>query len=199
MLSGEMKYSDPRLYSNIVPSAGASWGKFQGTLNGIAHNYILGEYKKFDIIKDWVDNIYFWMPEINIPYPGSGYTIPNLDLLNKVYEAPAEQVFSQLKSLAGKNIYKPIQKQIQPKDPRMSYFVWGSGTVTFDKDKNYIIGVKEYTNRSSKTIRFDQSFGIMINNGSVGGFVPTEFKIKDLDMFGACYYNKQWKGVRFVK
>lgn len=199
MLSGEMKYNDPRSFSNIAPAGAASWGKFQSTLNNIPHSYILGEYHKFELIKDWVDAIYFWMPEINISYPGGNYTVPNLDLMNKLYDAPAEEVFSQLKRLAGKNIYGPIQRKIQPKDPRMSYMVWGNATMTYNKDKSYIIGVKEYTNRSSKTIRFDQSFGVTFNNGSVGGFVPTEFKIEDLDMFGACYYNKQWKGVRFVK
>ncbi|NDV82448.1 hypothetical protein D0T87_10720 [Bacteroides sp. 51] len=199
MLSGEMKYTNPRSFSSITPTGSTGWGKFTGTINNISHSYVLGTYHKFEIIKDWVDDIYFWMPEVNISYPGGNYTIPNLDLLNKLYDAPAEQVFSQLKSLAGQTVYKPIQKKIQPKDPRMSYFMWGNANVTYNKDKSYIIGVQEYTNKSSKTVRFDRSFGINFNNGSVSGFIPTEFKIKDLDMFGACYYNKQWKGVRFVK
>lgn len=197
MLSGEMKFTNPRSFSTITPTNSTGWGAFKLTINKINHNYILGVYNKFEIIKDWVDDIYFLMPEINIPYPGGSLT--ELDLLNKLYSIPAEQVFSQLKSLTGKILYSPIQKKIQPKDPRMSYFVWGSANHTYNKDKSYIIGVQEYTNISSKTVRFDRSFGINISNGGVRGFVPSEFKIKDLDMFGACYYDKQWKGVRFVK
>jgi hypothetical protein len=27
---------------------------------------------------------------------------------------------------------------------------------------------------------------------------PLSFLIKDLDLFGAAYYNGQWKGVRFI-
>lgn len=61
------------------------------------------------------------------------------------------------------------------------------------------MGVKEYENQESKTIRFDRSFGFNFNNGIVSGFTPTEFIIKDLDMFAACYFNGTWKGIRFTK
>lgn len=61
------------------------------------------------------------------------------------------------------------------------------------------MGVQEYGRRESKIIRFDVSFGIKINNGNVGDFVPSEFKIKEMDMFGAAYYGGTWKGIRFIK
>jgi len=118
--------------------------------------------------------------------------------MNRLYNLPPDFVYGFLKSQAGKWVYSPIKKQIQPKDPRVSYLVWGNSTVTYNEDKSYIMGVKEYSKRESKSIRFDQSFGFNFNNGSVSGFTPTEFKIKDLDVFGAAYYNGQWKGVRFI-
>ena len=63
----------------------------------------------------------------------------------------------------------------------------------------YITGVKEYTNCKSKSVIFDRSFGFSILNGSVSGFLPSDFDIKKLDVFGAAYYDKQWRGVRFYK
>ena len=56
-----------------------------------------------------------------------------------------------------------------------------------------------YNSVSSKTIRFDQSFGFSFNNGKVKGFLPSEFKIENIDAFGAALYRGQWRGVRFVK
>lgn len=81
----------------------------------------------------------------------------------------------------------------------MAYLIWGESACKFEKDKSYILGVKEYENRASKTIRFDCSVGFNFNNGVVSGFIPTEFIIEDLDMFGACYFNGVWKGIRFTK
>lgn len=192
---GEMKYTNPRSYSTITPTNSSYWGSFTGTLNGQAAKFLYGQYKQFDLVKDWVDDIFMFVPEIEI----KNNIFPNQSMINKVYMAPADEVFGFLKGQANKWIYQPIKKQIQPKDPRMSYLVWGSTTTTFNEDKSYIYGVQEYGRRSSKTVRFDQSFGFNLNNQSISGFVPTEFKINDIDAFGAAYYNNQWRGVRFVK
>lgn len=132
------------------------------------------------------------MPEVEI----KGNIYPNKDHMNKLYETPADEIYKFLKGQTSKWIYQPIKKQIQPKDPRLAYFVWGSTTTSYSKDKSYIMGVKEYGRRES--IRFDRSFGFTLNNKGVSGFVPSEFKIKDLDIFGAAYYNGTWKGVRFI-
>lgn len=192
---GEMKYTNPRSYSTLTPTNANYWGAFTGTLNGQASKFLYGQYKQFDLIKDWGDEIFMFVPEIEI----KNNIFPNQSMINKVYMAPADEVFSFLKGQANKWVYEPIRKQIQPKDPRMSYLVWGSTTTTFNEDKSYVYGVQEYGRRSSKTVRFDQSFGFNLNNKSISGFVPTEFKINDIDAFGAAYYNNQWRGVRFVK
>lgn len=193
---GEMKYTNPRSFSNINPTSSKNWGSFQASINGIGSTYIYGLYNSFDIVKDWVDDIYMFVPEIKL----MGTIYPNKDVMNKLYNVPPAYIFSFLKKQSGQYIYTPIKKQIKPSDPRMAYYVWGDSSNDFKKDKSYIFGVKEYDGkRSSKSVRFDQSFGFTINNGSISGFVPSEFIIKDLDVFGAAYYNGQWKGVRLIK
>ncbi len=190
---GEMKYTNPQSFSKISMTGSTAFGTFQGTINGLASNWVFSQYKKFDLVKDWVDQIYMFLPEIKI----LGNTYPNRDNMNQLYNLPADQVVSFLKGQTGR-IFDPIKKQIQPKDPRLAYIVWGNTTQTFDKDKSYIYGVQEYGKRESKSVRFDQSFGFSFINGAVGGFVPTEFKIKEIDCFGAAYYNGQWRGIRFT-
>lgn len=192
---GVLKLKNPRSFSSIMPTASTSWGNFTGTINNITSKFVYGNYKKLDIVKDWVDDIYMFLPEVKI----MNNIYPNKDLMNKLYNVPADQVYSFLKQQTGKYIFEPIRKQIQPKDPRVSYLVWGNTSYTFNEEKPYIMGVKEYGRSSSKTVRFDRSFGFSINNLSVSGFLPSEFDIHDIDVFGAAYYNGKWKGVRFTK
>lgn len=192
---GVLKLKNPRSFSSITPTISTSRGNFTGAINGITSKFVYGNYKKLDIVKDWVDDIYMFLPEVTI----ANNVYPNKDIMNKLYNAPADYVYNFLKQQAGKYVYTPIRKQIQPKDPRISYLVWGNTSYTFNQEKPYIMGVKEYGRRSSKTVRFDSSFGFTINNFSVSGFLPSEFDIHDIDAFGAAYYNGRWKGVRFTK
>lgn len=192
---GVLKFKNPRSFSSISPTASTSWGHFTEAINGITAKFVYGSYNKLDIVKDWVDDIYMFLPEVTI----FNNTYPNKDLMNQLYKAPADLVYRFLKQQTGKRVYGPIQKQIQPKDPRISYLVWGNSSYTFNEEKPYIMGVKEYGRRSSKTVRFDRSFGFTINKLSVSGFLPSEFDIHDIDAFGAAYYKGRWKGVRFTK
>lgn len=192
---GVLNLSNPRSFSAIAPSTSYYWNNFTGAINNITSKFVYTNYKKLGIVKDWVDDIYMFLPEVTI----YNNTYPNKDIMNKFYNLPADYVYSFLKQQSGKYVYRPLQKQIQPKDPRISYFVWGNTSYTFNKEKPYIMGVKEYSNRSSKTVRFDRSFGFTLNNFAVTGFLPSEFDIKDIDAFGAAYYNGSWRGVRFIK
>lgn len=194
-LYGEMSYTNPRSFSTIQPTNQSYWNTFTGSINNRISKFIYGTYYQFDLIKDWVDKIYLIMPKVEIKEK----VVVNRDQLNGIYDYPANQMYNFLKSQIGKYIYNPIQTQIKPKDPKISYVFWGNSTNTFNKDKSYLMGVQEYGRRESKIIRFDVSFGIKINNGNVGGFVPSEFKIKEMDMFGAAYYGGTWKGIRFIK
>jgi len=192
-MEGEMKYSNPRSFSNILPTPSGAWGKFTGKLNDLQSNFIYGNYHKLPFIKDWVDDIIIMMPEIKI---GNQDWVAKIG--NKIYDSPPNAVYSLLKSLDNRYIYNPIKKQITPKDPRVGYFVWGNSTVTFNKERPYVVGVQEYSSRKSKSVIFDRSFGLNFYNGAVSGFLPTEFDIKKLDMFGAAYYDGKWLGIRFI-
>ena len=191
-LDGVMKYNNPQNYSSINPSANKQWGTFTGTLNNIPSKFYYGLYSNLSFIKDWTNSIVCLIPEIR---PGDNKWKDNI--CNKLYETPAKLVYNQLKSLENKYIYNPIKRKITPTEPMVAYFVWGNTSISFDKEHPYITGIKEYSNCKSKSVIFDRSFGFSINNRSVSGFLPSEFDIKQLDVFGAAYYDKQWKGIRF--
>lgn len=194
MVEGVMMYSDPRHYSSITPSPSSNWGSFTGTLNGIQSNFIYGIYENLPFIKDWTDQIICLMPEIPL-----GDTNWWSNVGNRLYDLPASLISQQLKSLEGKYIYGPIQKRITPEDPMMAYLVYGKSCEVFERERPFITGVKEYTNRESKSVIFDRSFGFSFNNGCVSGFLPSEFDINKIDVFGAAYYDGEWRGVRFYK
>ena len=88
---------------------------------------------------------------------------------------------------------------IKSTDPRLVSLVWGKDKYKFEKQKNYIYGVVEYSNKKSKTVYFNQSFGFTFKNGAIGPYTPTDFKIQDIDFFGAAKYNNMWKGIRIYK
>lgn len=191
---GVMKWNNPQSYSSLPITGSAAWGRSTGIINNYLFNWMYTSYHKLDLVKDWVDDIYYFLPEITL----SGSTYPNYSEMNKMYNAPVDYVVSFLKQQVGKWVYSPIKAQIQPKDPMISYLIWGNTITTYNEGKSFIRGVKEYTNTNSKTIRFSQSFGINVINGVVTGFIPNEFKIKEIDCFGAAYYSGAWKGIRFI-
>ena len=194
-LDGVMKYNNPRNYSTINPTMNTNWNTFTGAINNIQSNFFYGNYHKLKFIKDWTDDIICLIPEIKI-----GNTDWREKIGNQLYEAPAKAVYSQLKSLENKYIYSPVKKRITSTDPMMAYLVWGNTNIEFNKEHPYITGVKEYTNCKSKSVIFDRSFGFSLSNvGGVSGFLPSEFDIKKLDVFGAAYYDRQWRGIRFYK
>ena len=192
---GEMKWTSPQSFSSINVSGSSAWAQTTGVLNNQSFNWVYSYYHQLDLVKDWVDDIYFFMPKITLV----GTSYPNVDQMNNMYDTPVDNVVSFLKTQAGKWIYSPIKKQIQPKDPMTSYLYWGNTTTTYDKQKSLIRGVQEYSNIDSKTIRFSQAFGITVVNGKVTGYIPNDFSIKEIDCFGGAYYNGEWRGVRFVK
>ena len=195
-IEGEMKYSTPYPFSSLVPEMPSQWSKFTGQINGITADFIYGIYKKIPYVKDWVNEIYVCLPKVTI----INNTYPNVSLMNSIYSYPAKEANSLLKkSVINKWVYSPIKKFLSPKDPIMFNVVWGVSSIKYNKERPLIMGVQEYGSGSSKTVRFNRSFGFSINNGAVSGFTPTEFDIKKIDAFGAAYYDNQWKGVRFYK
>lgn len=193
-LEGEMKYNNPRSFSSILPTTSNNWRTFTGTLNGIQSNYIYGMYSNLPFIKDWTNDIVAIMPELNI---GNQNYIDGV--VNYLYDSPKNVLCGLLNSLTNKVVYYPIEKRITPKDPKVAYMVWGNTSTTFNKEHPFIVGVTEYSNIDSKSVIFDRSFGFSMTNMSISGFLPTEFDIKSLDLFGAAYYDNEWRGVRFTK
>lgn len=192
-LDGIMKYNNPRSYSSINPTMGTQWNAFTGALNGIQSKFFYGMYNDLAFIKDWTNEIICLIPEI---LPGDNNWKDKIG--NELYKAPANAVYAKLKSLENKYIYSPIKRCIMPTDPKMAYLVLGNSSTEFNKEHPYITGVREYSNCKSKSVIFDRSFGFSIINHGVSGFLPSEFDIKKLDVFGAAYYDNQWKGIRFT-
>lgn len=192
-LEGVLKYNNPNNISNIMPTASAKWKKFQGTLNGIVSSYIYGAYHNIKFIRDWTEYAFGWMPDIKI-----GDKNYRNNVLNKIYNTPADQLCSFTKKIIGKTIYTPIgNKIVKPTDPMVAYLIWGTTEFKFNKERPYIMGVKEYTSRKSKSVIFDRSFGISFIGKMPAPFTPSNFDINSIDAFGAAYYNNQWRGVRF--
>lgn len=192
-MDGVMTYKNPNYFSKITPSAGAQWKTFQGSLNGISGKFIYGSFSKVKFIEDWVgDEILGWMPEIKIG--DKDYTN---NFINKIYDAPADKVYSFFKNFINRTVYSPIEHQIKPKDPMIAYLVWGCSEYEFNKQHPYITGEQEYGPKSCKSVIFDRSFGIMYDNGLLIPLTPTDFDIKKIDVYGAVKYNGKWLGIRF--
>jgi hypothetical protein len=191
-MEGVLTYNSPNNLSIINPSASAKWSAFKGTLNGITSNFIYGTFNNLKFIRDWTDWAFGWMPEVRIG--DKNYTDK---ILNKIYNAPAEYVYKQSKSLINKKVYAPIEKQIKPTDPMVAYLYWGSSEFTFNKERPFITGIKEYSHKKSKSVIFDRSFGVSFIGVVPVPYTPSDFDIKSIDAFGAAYYDNKWLGVRF--
>lgn len=196
-VSGVYNLKSPQSFSCIAPSRFSGFGKFVSTIDGQVYKFLYANYSQLPYIKDWVKKIALFIPEVDF----AGNRITNKDIVNKLYETPAKYTFDFLKS-QSKKIYDPVSKvsgQMKPKDPRLAYLVFGKSDVQYSKEKPYIMGVCEYENVSSKTVRFDVSFGFAYNSGSgLGPMLISTFHIENIDAFGAIYYNGKWKGVRFT-
>lgn len=191
-MEGVLTYTNPNSLSIIKPSASAGWSAFTGTINGIYSNFLYGVFSNLKFIRDWTDWAFGWMPEVRIG--DKNYTEQTL---NKIYNAPAEYVYKQSKSLINRTVYTPIEKRIKPTDPMVAYLYWGSTEFTFNKERPFITGVKEYPNKKSKSIIFDRSFGVSFIGYAPIPYTPSDFDIKSIDAFGAVCYDNKWLGVRF--
>jgi hypothetical protein len=79
----------------------------------------------------------------------------------------------------------------------LAYLIWGTSSTHFNKEHPYIMGVKEYSSRKSKSVIFDRSFGIAFYGTIPVPYTPSDFDINKIDAFGAAFYDNKWLGVRF--
>lgn len=192
-LNGSLTLDNPLNYINF--SAPSNWNNFTSTINNYTSDFVISKYKSIPILKDWIDNLYYIIPKITIL--NSSY--PNYEMMNSLYLLPADYIYSFLKKREGMVLDKLKNEVIKSTDPRLVSLVWGKDKYKFEKQKNYIYGVVEYSNKKSKTVYFNQSFGFTFKNGAIGPYTPTDFKIQDIDFFGAAKYNNMWKGIRIYK
>lgn len=191
-MDGVLSYKNPCSMSSINPTASAKWGKLTGPINKLYGDIIYGTYHDLKFVKDWTDYIFGWMPVLKIG--NKNYTD---QVINKLYNLPADKVYQVSKSLVNKKVYAPVEKYIKPTDPMLAYLIWGSSEFHFDKEHPYITGVKEYSSRKSKSVIFDRSFGATVIGVVPIPYTPSDFDINSIDAFGAAYYDRKWLGVRF--
>lgn len=193
-LEGELTYNNPNNLSSITPTASAKWSLATGTINNILTNYLYGTFVNLKFIRDWTDWAFGWMPEIRIG--DQNYTD---QVMNKIYNMEKKFIYGQTKKLINKKVFTPLgEKYIKPTDPMVAYLVWGSSSYTFTKERPFITGVKEYINLNSKSVIFDRSFGVAFIGCIPAPYTPSDFDIKKIDVFGAAFYEGQWKGIRFI-
>ncbi|MBQ7222019.1 MAG: hypothetical protein IJS02_00945 [Bacteroidales bacterium] len=201
-LYGELLMKNPRNYLNLSAGSSKYWSRFSSSIEGIGSDFVYGD-TGLDIIKEWASDMCVFMP----CYEFRGQVCSNTAIGNDLYDATPANVFTWLKSQSGKqpaNLMTGTRRRLADKDPKVAYFVWGLNNTSYIREKPYLMGVKEYGRGSSAAVRIDTSFGFTVNfnmvNGvsSLGGFLPTEFNIAEVDAFGAAKYNGKWKGVRFI-
>ena len=206
-VAGVLSFNNPANYSSITPSYSAQWGRFTSVINNQVGSFVFNRLKRSEILKDWVnftvENAYIILPEIRLKKfwdKGSEKYLldwPKRSDLQRMYDVPYELAASFVKNMNGKYL-DSIRKKIVPEDPRIAYLVWGNSDLEFNKSKPYISGVVKYGECRAKTVRFNRSFGVNINNFIVTPFIPTDFKIEYFDGFGAVKYQGRWLGIRMV-
>ncbi len=192
-LQGKLELDNPLSYMQF--SAPSYWKNFTSNVHGFTSDFVFNKYEAIPMIKDWVNELYYFLPKINIV----GNSIINKSDIDRLYNAPADAIFNFLKSQENRVFDSIHNILIHSTDPRLVSLVWGMDEINFTKENNYIIGVKEYSDSKCKAVYFNRSFGLSFINGIISPFTPTDFKIDELDCFGAAKYNNQWKGIRIYR
>jgi hypothetical protein len=203
---GEMTYNFPPSSMNYL--IGDQYNKFSGYFNNIYKDILYRGYHSMDIVENWSSEILAFTPQINVDFPFNlNITIDNFlrNQVKDIIDYPPQQVYDWLKGNVNKYVVEPMQtihkSQIKSKSPMAMYVRWGTAKQTFVR--HYITGVEESGSGYSKVIRFNRSGGFSIGliNGkfSVNKYKPMSFNLKDIDVFGAAYFEGHWRGVRMYK
>jgi hypothetical protein len=203
---GEMTYNFPP--SNMNYLAGDKYNKFSGYFNNIYKEILYRGYHSMDIVENWSSNILAFIPKIDVDLPFNlNTTIDNFirNQVKDIIDYPSKQVYDWLKGNVNRYVVNPIQtelkSQIKSKSPMAMYVRWGTAKQTFVR--SYITGVEEFGSGDSKVIRFNRSggFSVGMTNGnfSLNRYKPMSFNLKDIDVFGAAYFEGHWRGVRMYK
>lgn len=186
--------------ANARPLIGTDWKEFSGNIEKINAKFVHRIFSGVNIFKDWSNKICVIVPKIDL----FGFNIVNpKDVEKMLYELPEKELVAFLNSNAKKYVLDPYKKTnfSTPPDPRIAYITYGNSIHDFST-KSYIMGVEEFSNMATKklTLNFAIGLSFKMNGGafSLTPFLPTTFDLKSFDLFGAVYYNGEWRGVRMV-
>lgn len=186
--------------ANAHPLIGTDWKEFSGNIENINAKFVHRMYSGVNIFKNWSNKICVILPKIDL----FGFNIVNpKDVEKMLYELPEKQLVAFLNSNAKKYVLDPYKKANfpTPPDPRIAYITYGNSIQDFST-KSYIMGVEEFSNMATKKLTLNFAIGLsfkMSGRGfSLTPFLPTTFDLKTFDLFGAVYYNNEWRGVRMI-
>lgn len=184
------------------PLPGEEWKEFTTNFKSVNAKFIHRLYTGVNIFKNWSDALTVILPKYEI----FGFPVVNpADVSKFLYELPDKEVAKLLNGAAEKYIFKPYGEynyHVLAK-PRIAYISYGENPKMEFNTKAYIMGVNEYSNIPVKklTLNFSAGFTFFYGGGnfSFRPFLPSKFKLESFDLFGAVYYNNQWKGVRMLE
>lgn len=200
-LHGVYRQKNPNnIDANARPFLGSDWKEFSGNIEKINAKFVHRIYSDINIFKNWSNKINVILPKID------AFGINVIDphkVAKMLYELPEKQMVAFLNTNAKKYVLDPYRKSnfTTPPDPRIAYITYGESIFDFST-KTYVMGVKEYSNIMTKTVTLNIALGFTLKNSggiySCTPFLPTTFDLKSFDLFGAVYYNNEWRGVRMV-
>jgi hypothetical protein len=194
--TGKLKFNFPQVPVRTQTDA---INALSGYLNGVTKNFVFKGYNSLGFMKDFSSTVYSFIPEFNLPIGTASNDMINnavqtqaKDFINNV--AP-KTVYNCITGFTGKYI-SALKKYVEANSPRALYVLGSPQELSVFSN-----GIQDYGRTSSKTIRFDRSFGFTASflNGSLSAstYLPSTFEISQIDMFAAVYWGGQWRGVRF--
>lgn len=187
-------------FSPIGGQPNSDWKEFSGNIEKINAKFIHRMYSGVNLFNDWSKEIGVILPQIDF----FGFNVVNpYEIAKTIYELPEKQMVAFLNTNAKKYVLDPYKKANfpTPANPRIAYIPFSNSSDDFTT-KAYVMGVQEYSNISTKKIslNFAIGFTFKMNSGGLAftPFLPTTFDLKSFDLFGAVYYNNEWRGVRMV-
>lgn len=168
-------------------------------INGVLGEFVTQAYRNADFLEDWTDEISMMVPKVAV----WGNTLLNPgDFQKQLYAAPRDAIISMLHTTANKWVRNPltnVASREQYTAPRAAMFPDPSG-----KRQIYGMGVKEYDNIGTKTIRLNLSGGFSLGKSGdgklrIGPYIPREVNYKSFDIFVSIRHKGLWRGVRIVK
>ncbi|GHT65916.1 hypothetical protein FACS189452_00890 [Bacteroidia bacterium] len=194
--TGKLKLNAPKL---PIQTQDDAINALTGYLNGVTKKIIYKGYNGLDFMKDFSSTVRTYVPCLDLPFGETNNTKINNAIQTTAQSflnnATPDAVYNLVKGFTG-SFMGDVRKYMSAENPRSLYVMGNPSEIT-----TFLAGVSHYGKRCDKVVRFDMSFGIKLSftGGAWSGstFLPSTFEIKGVDMFGAAYYNGQWRGVRF--